>query len=176
MEIPSIERAMQVLKSYDQELTRAKSELLSGINYDGMPKGTPKGNPSTNAVTTRIDAQQFIKVVDTVLDFISENHSDYVTYLTDIYIKGMTQVDTAIDMNIGRRTLIRNYRETGIAELRFAEMVPDEIVEIAEHLSNKSTVKSWHNNGTKLAQNWHTHGIKKCNNMYIETIMVRTTT
>lgn len=129
MEYPSIDRAELVLEMYDKQKTLAHSELLSGINYDGMPKGTPKGNPSTNAVTERITAGNYIKTVKTAIDLIKEDFPEYAIYLKENYINFKSKTEIAMDMSISRATL---YRMSDKALMEFAKIIPDEIVEYSE--------------------------------------------
>lgn len=134
MEYPSIDRAELVLDMYDKQKTLAKSELLSGINYDGMPKGTPKGNPSTNAVTERINANDYIKVVTTAIDLIGEDFPEYSTYLKENYIQHKSKIAIAMDMSVSRATV---YNLSSKALMEFAKIIPDEIAELAESVSVK---------------------------------------
>lgn len=134
MEYPSIDRAEIVLEMYDKQKTLAHSELLSGINYDGMPKGTPKGNPSTNAVTERISAHDYIKVITTAIELIGEDFPEYSTYLKENYIQHKSKIAIAMDMNVSRRTV---YYISDKALMRFAEIIPDNVVDLAESMSVK---------------------------------------
>lgn len=134
MEVPSIEMAELILDLYDKEKTLAKSELLSGINYDGMPKGTPKGNPSTNAVTERINASDYVHTVKAAIDLVEEDYKEYGQYLRLNYIEHKTKTAIALEMKIGRATV---YRLSENALMEFAKIIPDETANIAEALSVK---------------------------------------
>lgn len=131
MEYPSIDRAEIVLEMYDKQKTLAHSELLSGINYDGMPKGTPKGNPSTNALTERISAHDYIKVVTTAIDLIGEDFPEYSTYLKENYIQHKSKIAIAMDMSVSRATV---YNLSSKALMEFAKIIPDELAELAESM------------------------------------------
>lgn len=134
MEYPSIDRAELVLDMYDKQKTLAHSELLSGINYDGMPKGTPKGNPSTNAVTERISAHDYIKVVTTAIELIGEDFPEYSTYLKENYIQHKSKIAIAMDMSVSRATV---YNLSSKALMEFAKIIPDEVAELAESMAVK---------------------------------------
>lgn len=134
MEYPSIDRAELVLDMYDKQKTLAHSELLSGINYDGMPKGTPKGNPSTNAVTERISAHDYIKVVTTAIELIGEDFPEYSTYLKENYIQHKSKIAIAMDMSVSRATV---YNLSSKALMEFAKIIPDEVTELAESMAVK---------------------------------------
>lgn len=134
MEYPSIDRAEIVLEMYDKQKTLAHSELLSGINYDGMPKGTPKGNPSTNALTERISAHDYIKVVTTAIELIGEDFPEYSTYLKENYIQHKSKIAIAMDMSVSRATV---YNLSSKALMEFAKIIPDEIAELAESVAVK---------------------------------------
>lgn len=131
MEYPSIDRAEIVLEMYDKQKTLAYTELLNGINYDGMPKGTPKGNPSTNAVTERITAGNYIKTIKTAIELIRDDYPDYAIYLSGNYIKHKSKTTIAMDMNVSRSSV---YRISEKAVMEFAKIIPDELVEYAENL------------------------------------------
>lgn len=134
MEYPTTDKAELILDLYDKERTLAKTELLSGINYDGMPKGTPKGNPSTNAITEHITANNYVHTVKTAIDLVSEDYEEYGTYLRENYFEHKTKTAIALDMSISRATV---YNLAEKALLEFARIIPDEIAEYAESVSVK---------------------------------------
>ncbi|MBC6389239.1 hypothetical protein ERK14_06775 [Lactobacillus kunkeei] len=134
MEYPSIDRAEIVLEMYDKQKTLAHSELLSGINYDGMPKGTPKGNPSVNALTERITASNYIKTIKTAIDLIEDDYPEYAIYLRENYMQHKSKTAIAVDMSVSRATV---YNLAEKAMMEFAKIIPDEIAEYAETLTVK---------------------------------------
>lgn len=126
MEYPSIDKAKKILELYDEQRTKAHTELLSGVNYDGMPKGSPKGNPSTDAVAERISSHDFIKTVRTAVDLVGEDFPEYAIALKECYFQHKTKTAIAFDIHVHRTTV---YDIMDKALMEFANIIPDNIYE-----------------------------------------------
>lgn len=137
---PSAEDAELALTVFDRQKTKAKSALISGIQYDGMPKGSPKGNTAVNVMADRVSAETYCEKIKTAIKLIAEDNENYGKCLYGLYIKHKTSVALAMEMCVSRAT-VYNIKKRALSE--FANIIPDEVVREANNIAtNPLSIKN----------------------------------
>lgn len=123
MENASVNKGRIILEAFSKQKTLAKSELLTAVSYDGMPKGSARDS-GDSVVVDQITAKMFCSNVKRAIKLIGDDYPEYADYLSDYYLHHKTKTAIAIELNISRRSI---YNVEKKALYYFAEIIPEEI-------------------------------------------------
>jgi DNA-directed RNA polymerase specialized sigma subunit len=122
------EKGMVILDNYEKQLNIARSSLIRGVSYDGMPKGSRKGSAddSTNRIAQADEFCTIIKRVIAVLkDDLDERKQMYGRFIEMYYLRHFTMTRIAMELAVSRTWLHEEIKPKALQS--FADICPSEL-------------------------------------------------